>query len=79
MEQQGVARAKAQITEVDLVLLVTTAPDLQLPLVQNLVNEVESHAKEQELLPPKILTVVNKVDFDRPVQVQPYANVVVLY
>ena len=78
VEQQGVARAKAQITEVDLVLLVTTAPDLQLPLVQNLVNEVESHAKEQELLPPKILIVVNKVDLvDRPVQVQPYANVAV--
>ncbi|MGB0998226.1 MAG: tRNA uridine-5-carboxymethylaminomethyl(34) synthesis GTPase MnmE [Pseudomonadales bacterium] len=78
VEQQGVARAKAQITEVDLVLLVTTAPDLQLPLVQNLVNEVENHAKEQELLPPKILIVVNKVDLvDRPVQVQPYANVAV--
>lgn len=78
VEQQGVARAKAQITEVDLVLLVTTAPDLQLPLVRNLVNEVESHAKEQELLPPKILIVVNKVDLvDRPVQVQPYANVAV--
>ena len=78
VEQQGVARAKAQITEVDLVLLVTTAPDLQLPLVQNLVNEVESHAKEQELLPPKILIVVNKVDLvDRPVQVLPYANVAV--
>lgn len=78
VEQQGVSRAKAQITEVDLVLLVTTAPDLQLPLVQNLVNEVESHAKEQELLPPKILIVVNKVDLvDRPVQVQPYANVAV--
>lgn len=78
VEQQGVARAKAQITEVDLVLLVTTAPDLQLPLVQHLVNEVENHAKEQELLPPKILIVVNKVDLvDRPVQVQPYANVAV--
>jgi tRNA modification GTPase len=78
VEQQGVARAKAQITEVDLLLLVTTAPDLQLPLVQNLVNEVENHAKEQELLPPKILIVVNKVDLvDRPVQVQPYANVAV--
>ncbi|NCF33355.1 MAG: tRNA uridine-5-carboxymethylaminomethyl(34) synthesis GTPase MnmE [Proteobacteria bacterium] len=66
VEQQGVARAKAQIAEVDLVLLVVTAPDLDLVDTQNMINEVERYATDQHLAPPKILVVVNKTDLASP-------------
>ena len=66
VEQQGVARAKAQISEVDLVLLVVTAPELDLVDTQNMINEVESYATDQQLAPPKILVVVNKTDLASP-------------
>ena len=66
VEQQGVARARAQIAEVDLVLLVVTAPELDLVDTQNMINEVESYATDQQLAPPKILVVVNKTDLASP-------------
>ncbi|GIR64096.1 MAG: hypothetical protein CM15mP68_7620 [Pseudomonadota bacterium] len=78
VEQQGVARARAQMTEVDLVLLVVAAPDLQMSQMENLVAEVQNQALAQNLEPPKILIVANKVDLvDQSVHVPAYANVAV--
>ena len=57
VEQQGVARARAQMTEVDLALLVVAAPDLQMSQMENLVAEVQNQALAQNLEPPKILIV----------------------
>ncbi|MEC7553547.1 MAG: tRNA uridine-5-carboxymethylaminomethyl(34) synthesis GTPase MnmE [Pseudomonadota bacterium] len=78
VEQQGVARARAQMTEVDLVLLVVAAPDLQISQTENLVAEVQNQALAQNLEPPKILIVANKVDLvDQSVHIPAHANVAV--
>ena len=59
-------------------LLVVAAPDLQMSQMENLVAEVQNQALAQNLEPPKILIVANKVDLvDQSVHVPAYANVAV--
>lgn len=77
VEQHGVARAKAQITAVDLVLLVVPAPEFDGASVQGQIAELQAFAREQGGPPPKILVVVNKMDLaPAPVDLQ-FANVAV--
>ena len=77
VEQQGVARAKAQITAVDLVLLVVPAPEFDGSSVHSQIAELQAFALEQGGPSPKILVVVNKVDLTPAPLDQRFANVAV--
>ena len=66
VEQQGVARARAQIAQADIVLLVMAAPDLSVAAVSQQLTDLKAEAQEERSSSARVLVVVNKADLALP-------------
>ena len=66
VEQQGIARARAQIAQADIVLFVVAAPELSVAAVSQQLADLSSDAEEEQFSLAKVLVVINKADLARP-------------
>tara|TARA_B100001063_G_scaffold229225_1_gene241263 strand:+ start:1192 stop:2559 length:1368 start_codon:yes stop_codon:yes gene_type:complete len=66
VEQQGVARARAQIAKADIVLMVVAAPELSVSAVFQQLADLETEAQEEPFSLARALVVVNKADLAPP-------------
>ena len=66
IEQQGMARARAQITQADIVLLVVAAPELSVTDLLQQITNIRAEAWDERPALSKLLVVVNKADLAPP-------------
>ena len=66
VEQQGVARARAQIAQADIVLLVMAAPNLSVAAVSQQLADLKAEDQEEQFSSARVLVVVNKADLALP-------------
>ena len=76
IEQQGIARARAQITQADVVLLVVAAPDLTKENLAQQLAGLRQEMSEHQTSGPEVLVVVNKADLVQTRELQEGANIV---
>lgn len=66
VEQQGVARARTQIAQADIVLLVVAAPDLSSSAVSLQLSDIAAQVHDDQYASARVLVVVNKADLALP-------------
>ena len=78
VEQQGVARARTQIAQADIVLLVVAAPDLSSSAVSVQLSDIAAQVRNDEYASARVLVVVNKADLAPPPDLPAEVNHVVV-
>ena len=66
IEQQGMARARAQIAQADILLLVVAAPELSVTDLLQQITNIRAEAWDERPALSKLLVVVNKADLAPP-------------